>query len=159
MIAGGNASADFAETFAANLDNVRANMEAMGKSELRVDANANGISFWAEVRRFTGSVLRKIVFPLPFASGGFPDTGSMFIAGEAGPELVGSFGSHNNSVINEAQLVQAFRQASSEQVALLQQQNSLLAALLDKELTFKPSSAAGKAFSQSIGMYNRAMGV
>lgn len=94
-----------------------------------------------------------------FASGGFPDAGSLFIAGEAGPELVGSFGGNNNSVINEAQLVQAFRQASSEQVALMQQQNNLLAALLNKELTFKPSSAAGKAFSQSIGMYNRAMGV
>lgn len=99
------------------------------------------------------------LIPYRYAEGGFPSVGSMFIAGEAGPELVGSFGSHNNSVINEAQLVQAFRQASSEQVALMEQQNNLLAAILNKELTFKPSSTAGKMFSQSIGMYNRAMGV
>ena len=95
-----------------------------------------------------------------YAHGGFPDAGSMFIAGESGPELVGSFGGHNNAVINEAQLVEAFKQASSEQVALLQQQNSLLTAILNKsgEVTFKPSSAAGRVFSQSINMYNRAMG-
>ena len=95
-----------------------------------------------------------------YAQGGFPDVGSMFIAGESGPELVGSFGGHNNSVINEAQLVEAFRQASSEQVSLLQQQNSLLAAILNKsnEVVFRPSSAAGKAFQQSINMYSRATG-
>jgi hypothetical protein len=95
-----------------------------------------------------------------YAHGGFPSVGSMFVAGESGPELVGSFGGHSNSVINEAQLVEAFRQASSEQTALLQQQNALLGAILNKsnEFTFKPSSAAGKAFSQSISMYNRAMG-
>ena len=94
------------------------------------------------------------------AGGGFPDIGSLFIAGEAGPELVGSFGGHNNSVVNEAQLVQAFRQASSEQVALMQQQNALLAAILNKsgEVTFKPSSAAGRVFQQSLNMYNKAMG-
>ena len=93
------------------------------------------------------------------AEGGFPDVGSLFIAGEAGPELVGSFGGNNNSVINEAQLVAAFREAQSGQLALLEQQNALLAAILDKEFTIKPSSAAGRVFSQSIGLYNRAMGV
>ena len=95
-----------------------------------------------------------------YAAGGFPNMGEMFIAGEAGPELVGSFGGHNNSVINEAQLVEAFRQASSEQVSLLQQQNALLTAILNKsgEVTFKPSSSAGRVFQQSINMYNRATG-
>lgn len=95
-----------------------------------------------------------------FASGGFPAVGSMFLAGEAGPELVGSFGGHNNAVINEAQLVGAFKQASAEQTSLLQQQNALLNAILNKsnEFTFKPSSAAGRAFQQSLNMYNRAMG-
>jgi len=92
-----------------------------------------------------------------FAGGGQPDAGSLFIAGEAGPELVMSSG-HNSEVINEAQLVQAFRQASSEQVALMQQQNSLLAAILDKELTFKPSASAGRAFQQSINLYARGVG-
>ena len=95
-----------------------------------------------------------------YADGGFPDVGSMFIAGEAGPELVGSFGSHNNSVINEAQLVQAFQVATSAQTELLQQQNALLQAILEASgtVTFSPSASAGKVFSQSISMYNRAMG-
>ena len=125
----------------------------------------NGLLGWVNsVGSFFGAHVSLGVpsMSLPrFAAGGFPDAGSMFVAGEAGPELVGSFGGHNNTVVNEAQLVQAFQQASSEQVALLQQQNSLLAAILNKsgEVTFKPSSAAGKVFSQSINMYSRAMGV
>lgn len=94
------------------------------------------------------------------ADGGFPTTGSMFIAGEAGPELVGSFGSHNNAVVNEAQLVQAFQSATATQTKLLSQQNSLLQAILEKSgtVTFAPSASAGRVFSQSINMYSRAMG-
>jgi predicted PurR-regulated permease PerM len=95
-----------------------------------------------------------------YAKGGFPDVGSMFVAGEAGPELVGSFGGHSNAVVNEAQLVQAFQAATSQQTALLQQQNALLQAILEKsgEVTFRPSVSAGRAFSQSINMYARSMG-
>lgn len=106
-----------------------------------------------------GFRINRVTLPR-YAEGGFPSIGSMFIAGEAGPELVGSFGSHNNSVINEAQLVQAFQSATAEQVTLLRQQNALLQGILEKSgvFTFSPSAAAGKVFSQSIGMYNRAMG-
>lgn len=119
------------------------------------------VSNLANIVGFDGVNLRISNITIPkFADGGFPSIGSMFIAGEAGPELVGSFGSHNNSVINEAQLVQAFQSATAEQVTLLRQQNALLQGILEKSgvVSFSPSAAAGKVFSQSIGMYNRAMG-
>ena len=41
-----------------------------------------------------------------FASGGFPDTGSLFIAREAGPELVGTING-NTAVANNDQIVEA----------------------------------------------------
>ena len=41
-----------------------------------------------------------------FAQGGFPDTGQMFLAREAGPELVGTIGSRT-AVVNNDQIVQS----------------------------------------------------
>lgn len=41
-----------------------------------------------------------------FATGGFPSAGQMFIAREAGPELVGTIGSRN-AVVNNNQIVES----------------------------------------------------
>ena len=51
----------------------------------------------------------KITFPSGFetyAQGGFPDFGQMFIAREAGPELVGNIG-NRNAVVNNDQIVES----------------------------------------------------
>ena len=51
----------------------------------------------------------KISFPSGFetyAQGGFPDMGQMFIAREAGPELVGTIG-NRNAVVNNEQIVES----------------------------------------------------
>ena len=51
----------------------------------------------------------KITFPSGFetyAQGGFPDFGQMFIAREAGPELVGTIG-NKNAVVNNDQIVES----------------------------------------------------
>ena len=51
----------------------------------------------------------KISFPSGFetyAQGGFPDFGQMFIAREAGPELVGTIG-NKNAVVNNDQIVES----------------------------------------------------
>lgn len=42
--------------------------------------------------------------PILLANGGFPNTGQMFIAREAGPELVGKIG-NRNAVVNNDQIV------------------------------------------------------
>ena len=45
-----------------------------------------------------------------FANGGFPDTGQMFVAREAGPELVGRIG-RKTAVANNDQIVQGIASA------------------------------------------------
>lgn len=46
------------------------------------------------------------VTPLLFDNGGFPSMGQMFIAREAGPELVGTIG-NRNAVVNNDQIVES----------------------------------------------------
>lgn len=71
-----------------------------------------------------------------FADGGFPDDGQLFIAREAGAEMVGSMGGHT-AVANNDQIVEGIREgveaAMERQNQLLRRQNELLQALLEKE--------------------------
>lgn len=71
-----------------------------------------------------------------FATGGFPTTGQLFIANEAGPELVGSMG-NKTTVANNQQIVAGIARgvadANAEQNELLRRQNELLLAILQKE--------------------------
>lgn len=71
-----------------------------------------------------------------YERGGFPDVGDLFIANEAGPEMVGTMG-RQNAVANNMQIVEGIRQglagANSEEVTLLREQNSLLQGILQKE--------------------------
>lgn len=71
-----------------------------------------------------------------FASGGFPDAGQLFIAREAGAEMVGSLGGHT-AVANNDQIVEGIQEgveaAMERQNQLLRRQNELLQALLEKE--------------------------
>lgn len=70
------------------------------------------------------------------ASGGMVDAGQMFVAREAGPELVGTIG-NKSAVVNNDQIVasvsQGVYEANSEQNALLREQNGLLRKLLEKD--------------------------
>ena len=81
---------------------------------------------------FTGGVS---LGALAFADGGWPDTGSLFIAREAGPEMVGTIGGRT-AVANNDQIVTAVASgvadANAEQNALLRQQNELLTEILAK---------------------------
>ena len=71
-----------------------------------------------------------------FESGGLPDAGQLFIAREAGAEMVGSMGGHT-AVANNDQIVEGIREgveaAMERQNQLLRRQNELLQALLEKE--------------------------
>ena len=70
------------------------------------------------------------------AQGGFPDMGQMFIAREAGPELVGTIGGRT-AVANNDQIVEGISEgvewANAKQNTLLAEQNSLLRQLLEKD--------------------------
>lgn len=93
------------------------------------------------------------------AKGGFVDEGQLFIAGEAGPELVSTMGGQT-AVANNDQIVAGIQngvaQANSEQNELLRQQNSILVKLLQKEFTISPSVALGQVMARSGALYGRA---
>lgn len=97
------------------------------------------------------------------AEGGFPQTGQLFIANEAGPELVGQMGSRT-AVANNAQIVQGISagvsQANDEQNILLREQNRLLQGILAKEsrVEIVPSAALGRVNKKSEQMYVKAGG-
>ena len=71
-----------------------------------------------------------------FASGGFPEMGELFVANEAGPELVGSIGGRT-AVANNDQIVDGIAAgvatAMMAQNELLAQQNQLLLEILNKD--------------------------
>lgn len=112
----------------------------------------------------SGGIIGNHPFIPQYAEGGMPQTGSLFIANESGPELVGRFGS-GTGVANSDQIVAGITagvsQANSSQNALLREQNALLRQLLDKEFTASvtPSVGFGQAAQRSLDMFNRVSGV
>ena len=99
-----------------------------------------------------------------YASGGFPDEGQLFIAREAGAEMVGSMNGRT-AVANNDQIVEGIAggvaAGQAEQNALLRQQNSILMQLLNKNFTatVAPSAALGRVNAQSAAMYSKMTGV
>lgn len=70
-----------------------------------------------------------------YAQGGFPTPGSLFVAGEAGAEMLGTVGGRT-AVASNGEITgisDTIRQTSSEEIALLRQQNTLLQGILQKE--------------------------
>ena len=93
-----------------------------------------------------------------FAEGGFPTQGQMFIANEAGPELVGNIG-RRTAVANNEQIVESISvgvaEANSEQNVLLREQNTLLRAILEKD---SGVYLDGRSLSDSVDKYKREQG-
>lgn len=92
------------------------------------------------------------------AEGGFPEVGQMFIAREAGAEMVGNIG-RRTAVANNDQIVSGIAggvaQANEEQNALLREQNSLLRAILEKD---SGVYLDGKNLTDSVEKYQRERG-
>lgn len=63
-------------------------------------------SYSVTYRTIGTTVVPASLIPHVYAKGGFPNLGELFIARENGPELVGSMGSHKNTVANNAQIVE-----------------------------------------------------
>lgn len=88
--------------------------------------------------------------------------GDLFIANEAGAELVGSMNGHT-TVANQQQIIDGIasgvRDANAEQNVLLREQNALLRGILEKDSSFRASSAFGRTIKRSLDMYNTTVGV
>ena len=100
---------------------------------------------------FHSNIGHLYVFP-GYADGGLPPTGQIFVAREAGPEMVGKIG-NSNAVANNNQITQgiaiAVANANREGNALLRQQNELLMGILQKEtgINYKDIGKAAKKYS------------
>ena len=98
-----------------------------------------------------------------YANGGYVDTNGyssaqLFVAREAGPELVGTIGNHS-AVMNNDQIVASVSagvyRANSEQNSLLRQQNQLLQAILQKETGISTRDVFSAVQSENRRYYAR----
>lgn len=107
-----------------------------------------------------GNPVKKLDYPswAAYKHGGFPPTGQMFIAREAGPEMVGSIGGRT-AVANNDQIVEGISAgvewANAKQNALLAEQNSLLRQLLAKDTNIEISA---NSISQGLNRKNQREG-
>lgn len=97
-----------------------------------------------------------------FASGGYPETGELFLARENGMnEMVGRIGNHS-AVANNDQIVEAIRGAVMQgiradgQNILLREQNMLLRAILEKDTDI---SLDGRSLVEGIDRARKRMGL
>lgn len=94
-----------------------------------------------------------------FATGGYPQVGSLFWAGEAGAEMVGSVNGKTAVASNGeiTGITQAIRSASDAELEMLRQQNALLQGILEKEfgiskeVLFKSVRLSANEYSKSTG--------
>lgn len=96
-----------------------------------------------------------------YAEGGWPETGELFLAREAGPELVGTIGGQTAVANNDdivAGIQSGVEQANAEQNALLGQIVDGVYELLRKDstITISPSAALGQVVARSTALYGRA---
>lgn len=101
---------------------------------------------------FNTSIGKLYTFP-GYANGGLPPVGQVFVAREAGPEMVGRIG-NSNAVANNQQITQgialAVASANKEGNALLRQQNELLMGILQKEtgINYKDVGKASQKYAR-----------
>lgn len=85
------------------------------------------------------------------AAGGFPDTGQMFIAREAGPELVGTIGGRS-AVANNIQIIEGIKKGVTDaykpQLRLMEKQNELLKKLSEQKEAVPPGA---KELAEMVG--------
>jgi hypothetical protein len=74
------------------------------------------------------------------AAGGFPNKGSLFLAGETGAELVGNFGGSQTKVINQSQMKNNAEQPVLFQPTILIDGRKITATVIDNINTMTRSS-------------------
>ena len=114
-----------------------------------------------------GSILKKdlehwgrITLPriaTPYANGGYPQVGSLFLAGEAGSEMVGTINGRTGVVSNGeiTGIADAIRSTSDTEIQLLRQQNTLLQGILNKEFGISSDSIFNSVRSSARDFTNR----
>ncbi len=132
--------------------------------------NLNNINSKSWRIQVTGDMKLKMVsekgnamyFVEPMAQGGLPDTGQLFLANEAGPELIGTINGKTAVSSNQeiTGIADAVYDTGEEEAALLREQNQLLRQLLAKNtsINLAPNVAAGRWVAQASNAYRKATG-
>ena len=131
-----------------------------GSSSGAGDSSSGG--FFSGIVDFFGGLFRSAPTTsgdIPaYAEGGFPEHGQLFVAREAGAEMVGNIG-RRTAVANNDQIVSGIAggvaEANEEQNVLLREQNSLLRAILEKD---SGVYLDGKNLTNSVEKYQRERG-
>lgn len=93
-----------------------------------------------------------------YATGGMPSSSEVFVAREAGPELVGTIGGHTG-VMNNDQIVASVSngvaKAMAESNAILRQQNRILTNILAKEFGISSKDIFNAVRSENQNYMNR----
>lgn len=98
-----NDDINYQKDIVANLEGIRADLAEI-RTNMRLSVSDATSRIVSAISQIKINIFRASS-ALKFASGGFPEMGQLFIAREAGPELVGKMGS-KNVVANNAQIVQ-----------------------------------------------------
>ena len=111
-------------------------------------------------KKWNNSPLASEYGTLPlFAKGGFPEKGQLFIANEAGPELVSTMGGQT-AVANNDQIIAGIQrgteQANEEQNELLRGIYAGVMKMMQNGLTVSPSVGLGQVVARSNALYGRA---
>lgn len=116
-------------------------------------SHSGGRSFTPTIdtKRIEDEVNRKLLFEFGlFASGGTPTTGSLFYAGEAGPELVTSM-NNQSTVYNEDQLAGSLASANSGVVtAVYDMANAVVNAIERKNTSISVNDVRSAINSQAL---------
>lgn len=123
MAVAGDGSATMAEVIGANMQSVSDSLAQAAGNSISINDNGTTLSFTARIQSIAVRIARALGGGLfghtgisgSFASGGFPDEGQLFIANEAGAEMVGSIGGRT-AVANNDQIVEGIRQGVYEAV-------------------------------------------
>jgi len=104
-----------------------------------------------------GSWNKTKVTMTTMAEGGFPDMGTMFVAGEAGAEMVGTINGRTGVASGEeiTGIAEAVYGSSAEERIVL---NQILNAIRSQNLTISPSASLGKVVNQSQRLYQGVTG-
>lgn len=132
--------------------------ELSATATVKVNYEVGGGSNSAAAAAVISKIRPEVSFAALYADGGFPTQGQLFMAREAGPELVGTMGGQT-AVANNGQIIEGIKggveSANAQQNELLRQQNSLLTQILAKDISIRPSAALGQVIAKSNALYGR----
>jgi hypothetical protein len=162
-----NASKNISDAITKNLDgtmsiNMGLNIDyselkkKLQKSKAVIDMMASNPLLGSTFQKYSNNLQTLINQLSGYATGGFPEIGEIFIAREAGPELVGSIG-NRNAVMNNQQIVDAVSSGVARAVAsVLGNGGSSYQLIIDGE---QITNVVQKRLTRQANITGMAMGV